>query len=412
MLSHKFGTTFSLIVVPDEENAHMIPKKRLTDRAIGTLLPAPKGKRLLLWDATIPGFAVRVTDTGAKSFVLVTRYPSDKHPTPRAIGTVGKISLASARTKAGEWLELIADGIDPKRQAATEKANTLQAICENYMAREGHKLRSIDQQKATLERLVYPRLGQRPIADIRRSEIVRLMDEIADQRGAAMAGVTLQVIRKVMNWHATRDDTFHSPIVKGMSRGKSKARQRVLSDDELRKVWAASADGSGVFGRLVRFLLLTATRRNEAAQMHRSELHGSDWIIPAERYKTNLPHLVPLSQAALALLPAEGEWMFTAYGTGPVRGFSGLKTAFDTACAVSGWTLHDLRRTARTLMSRAGVSADHAERCLGHVLGTIRGTYDLHSFATEKRQAFEALAGQVDRIVNPRENVVPLRGQA
>jgi integrase len=219
------------------------------------------------------------------------------------------------------------------------------------MAREGHKLRSIDQQKATLERLVYPRLGQRPIGDIRRSEIVRLMDEIEDQRGAAMAGVTLQIIRKVLNWHATRDDTFHSPIVKGMSRGKSKARQRVLSDDELRKVWAASSNGSGVFGRLVRFLLLTATRRNEAAQMHRSELHGSDWIIPSERYKTNLPHLIPLSPAALALLPAEGEWLFTAYGTGPVRGFSGLKTSFDTACAVTGWTLHDLRRTARTLMS-------------------------------------------------------------
>jgi integrase len=143
--------------------------------------------------------------------------------------------------------------------------------------------------------------------------------------------------------------------------------------------------------------------------MNRSELAGSDWIIPAARYKTNLPHLVPLSREALALLPAEGNWLFSAYGTRPVRGFSGLKTSFDEACGVTGWVIHDLRRTARTLMSRAGVSADHAERCLGHVLPGIRGTYDLHDFATEKRQAFEALAAQVDRIVNPRENVVPLR---
>jgi integrase len=388
----------------------MIPKKPLTDRAIAGLKSAPAGKRLLVWDATIPGFAVRVTETGSKSFVLVTRYPGDRHPTPRAIGTVGKISLATARAKAGQWHELIADGIDPRRAAETAKANTLQAICESYLAREGRKLRSVDRQKGDLERLVYPKLGHRPIAEIRRSEIVQLLDGIEDQRGPVMAQSTLHMIRKVMNWHASRDDEFRSPIVRGMSRGKPKARQRVLSDDELRKIWVASHDGDHVFGRLVRFILLTATRRNEAARMHRSELTGTEWLIPAERYKTNLPHLIPLSREALALLSAEGEWMFTTDGAIPVSGFSRLKASFDQACGVQGWTIHDLRRTARTLMSRAGIPADHAERCLGHVLPGIRGTYDLHEYAQEKRQAFEALAAQVDRIINPTDNVVPLRG--
>jgi integrase len=143
--------------------------------------------------------------------------------------------------------------------------------------------------------------------------------------------------------------------------------------------------------------------------MHRTELMGMEWVIPAERYKNKIDHLIPLSQAALALLPEAGEWMFSSSGAGPISGFSDHKRRFDEACGVRDWRLHDLRRTARTFMSRAGVLADHAERCLGHVIPGIRGVYDLHEYAAEKRQAFEALAAQVERIVNPRENVVPLR---
>jgi integrase len=146
--------------------------------------------------------------------------------------------------------------------------------------------------------------------------------------------------------------------------------------------------------------------------MHRGELNGTEWVIPAERYKNKIDHLIPLSPQALALLPAEGEWMFSISGSGPIGGFSDHKRRFDEASGVKDWRLHDLRRTARTLMSRAGVNADHAERCLGHVIPGIRGVYDHHEFVEEKRQAFEALAAQIDRIVNPRENVVPLRSAA
>ncbi len=133
----------------------MKAKKPLTDRGIAALAPAPEGKRLLIWDATVQGFGVRVTDTGNKSFVLVTRYPGDKHPTARAIGTVGAISLGKAREKAKEWLEAIADGLDPRTIAEEAQANTLKAVGDNYLERNSH-LRSIDQRKDHLERLVYP----------------------------------------------------------------------------------------------------------------------------------------------------------------------------------------------------------------------------------------------------------------
>ena len=159
--------------------------------------------------------------------------------------------------------------------------------------------------------------------------------------------------------------------------------------------------------------------------MRRGEVFGDEWTIPQERYKTGLELVIPLSdaaQAVLAAMPKIGKvgLVFTTDGKHPLGGFSKFKRAFDAKvlailregapqAMLPRWTLHDLRRTARSLMSRAGVQADHAERCLGHVIGGVRGTYDRHEYLAEKRHAFAALAALVERIVDPpADNVVPL----
>jgi integrase len=391
----------------------MKAKKVLTDRAIRALKPAGPGKRLLVWDATVPGLAVRVTDTGAKTFVLVVRYPGDRNPSPRALGTIGALSLEAARTKGREWLALIGTGVDPKDQAAARRADTLQAVAEAYLKRET-RLRTIGQRKAILDRLILPKFGHRPIEDIRRGEIVALLDRIEDRNGRGMAQYTLAVLGRLFSWHAGRSDDFRSPIVRGMTRTKpsEQRRQRTLTDPEIAAVWRAAEAHPNAFGYLVRFLLLTAVRRGEAARMRRQELVGDDWIIPSERYKTGLELVIPLSPAAkdvLAKVPrlGRGDIVFTTDGKTPVSGFSKFKKAFDQACGVTGWTLHDLRRTARSLMSRAGVPSDHAERALGHVIGGVRSTYDRFAYHDEKQRAFEALAGQIDRILHPEANVIP-----
>jgi integrase len=231
-----------------------------------------------------------------------------------------------------------------------------------------------------------------------------LLDQIEDENGPVMANSILAAIRKIMNWHASRSDEFRSPIVRGMARTKPRARDRILSDDELRAVWNA-AETKGEFGLFLRFLLLTSARRTEAAQMRWSEINGQDWTLPKERNKTKLDLVRPLSKAALATLPERnGELVF-----GMPRGtIWHAKEEFDKAVPLPHWTLHDLRRTARSLMSRAGVPSDHAERCLGHVIGGVRGTYDRHEYYKEKARAFEALAAQIDRIVRPQENVVTM----
>src|SRR5262249_39393285 len=151
---------------------------------------------------------------------------------------------------------------------------------EEYLAREGPRLRSAGDRAATFDRLVYPVLGDRPIDEIRRTDIVRLLDQIEDERGASMADQTLAYLRRVFTWHASRSDEFRSPIVRGMARTKPKDRQRerVLRDDELRAIWLKA---TGVFGALVRFILLTAARRSEASGMTWAELDGRDWTLPA-----------------------------------------------------------------------------------------------------------------------------------
>ena len=205
-----------------------------------------------------------------------------------------------------------------------------------------------------------------------------------------MADRTLEIIRKVMNWHAARSDEFRSPIVRGMARASGRSRDRVLNDDEIRAVWRATsplevplaASISPVFAAYVRFLLLTAARRSEAAKMQWSEIAGGDWTLPASRNKTGVELVRPLSRAALTIVEAQPrpcDFVFSRNGKGAMGGIAELKAALNYASGVSGWTLHDLRRTSRSLMSRAGVPSDHAERCLGHVIGGVRGTYDRHA---------------------------------
>jgi integrase len=356
-------------------------KTKLTPTVVMKASAEPDAERTVFWDETLPGFGLMVTKAGHRSFVYQYRagLRSRRMTYPISLG------LDKARKEAKKALGGVAAGGDPlqeRRKAEAMAENTLQSICEEYLRRDGQRLRTRDQIAQTLKRLVYPKLGSRQIDSVRRSEIVRLLDKIEDEHGAGMANNTLAHIRKIMNWHATRTDDFKSPIVRGMARTrpKERARDRILADDELRAVWKAATASIGPFGYLVRFILLTAARRNEAARMSDAELSGDDWIIPGARYKTKIDHVIPLSQAArdlLAIIPRiKGTPYIFTTGDQPVGGFTKFKEGFDEQCGVSDWTIHDLRRTARSLMSRAGVDADHAERCLGHVIGGVRGTYD------------------------------------
>lgn len=138
---------------------------------------------------------------------------------------------------------------------------------------------------------------------------------------------------------------------------------------------------------------------------------GDVWTLPAARNKTKVDLIRPLSETAQAILRQRRRidgctFVFSNDGRVPIWGFSFLKKRFDKKCNVTGWQLHDLRRTARSLLSRAGVSSEHSERCLGHAIGGVRGVYDRHRYLDEMRAAYEKLARLISQIVDPQPNVV------
>jgi integrase len=352
--------------------------------------------------------------TGAKSFAVRFRVNGRSRKLTLPTGT----TLAAARKAAADALFEVSQGRDPATAKIREReeqrsatADTFKAICCEFFRREGSKIRTAKNWQRDLERLVYPVLGSHVISDIRRKDLVRLLDDIEDNRGPAQADMVLAIVRRIMNWHAARDDDFKSPIVRGMARRKPSdhARSRVLNDDELRAVWRAAGGIAGPFGHFVRFLLLTAARRNEAAHMRWHEVVGTEWTLPAERSKSKRDLTRPLSAAALGVLAAVqriagSDYVFTITGL-RIGGMDKRKRQVDGASGVTGWTLHDLRRTARSLMARAGVPSEHAERCLGHTIRGVEGTYNRHAYLDEMRIAYEKLATLIQQIVEPQANV-------
>lgn len=389
--------------------------RALTDLALRKMKPGATRREIP--DAGQRGLYFVLQPSGRSSFCVRYRFAGK----PRKLTLQAGIGLAAARKEAAAALYAVHEGKDPatnkvraRAEARAAGADTLEAIVAEFVRRESPRLRSARKWQRDLERVVLPVLGRRLIADIGRRDIVRLLDKIEDDSGASAADITLSIIRRVMNWHAARSDDFRSPIVRGMTRCKPSdhARSRVLNDDEIHAVWKAATGIAGPFGYYAHFLLLTAARRNEAAHMRGSEVVGADWTFPASRNKTKVDLTRPLSAATLAVLAkvpriAGSEYVFSADGR-RLGGMGRRKREIDQASGVTGWTLHDLRRTARSLMSRAGVTSEHAERCLGHVISGVEGVYDRHSYRNEMLIAYEKLATLISQIVDPKANVVAM----
>jgi integrase len=391
--------------------------RNLTDVSVRNL--KPKTKPYEIPDARARGLRVVVFPSGARSWIVRYRFGGRT----RKLTLQSGLTLAAARLAAADAMHQLQQDRDPgetkkaaRAKAAAAAADTVQAICTEYMTREGKKLRSAKRREKELARLIYPVLGSKPIASVTRTDLIRFFDRIEDGHGPVMADIARAILSRVFHWHEGRSE-FVSPITRAVARRKTikeSARSRVLSDDELRRVWQTAAKASGPFPAIVRVLLLTAARRVEVSEMRWSELDGTDWVLPAARHKAKFDVVRPLSRAALDIIEAQPKivdspFVFTTNGRVPFRGFTRSKANFDKACGVKNWCLHDLRRTSRSLMSRAGIRPDISERVMGHAIAGVEGVYDRHTYRNEKADALTRLATLVDGIVNPRDNVTPIR---
>jgi integrase len=388
----------------------MARRKTLTDASIAALKPRPK--RFAIPDDQLPSFYVRVMPTGAKSFCAVATDPSGKQHW-KTIGPTHLYGVEEARTKAREIIKAI-------RAGEGGGPETFMSVAGQWLKQHVHKngLRSRAEIERLLAKYLFPRLAGRDFASIRRSDLATVFDEIENQHGGRQADCCLTVFQSIATWYARRNDAYASPIIKGMRRasGKAHERTRILSDAEIRQLWAALPLGD-TFGDLTKLLLLTAQRREKVVTMRWDAIEDGVWTIPSgDREKGNAGSL-RLPKLALDVLAARPRFasnphVFAASrGKGHASGFSQWKAQLDSKHLRfdEPWTLHDLRRTARSLMSRAGVSSEHAERVLGHAIAGVEGIYDRHRYHDEKAEALAKLAGLISRILEPESSVRKLR---
>ena len=420
------------------------------EKVAATIKPDPN-KRLAISDPDTRGLYLRVTPTGAKSWTVVARNPDGKQVWA-VIGDYDSHTLAEARAFARAGVKRIKSGEVAFPKVEKPKVLTFGAVQENFIKRYVDKkaLRSAPETKRIFDKYVIPRLGQKPFVDVDRDDVNALLDDIEDGKlgdrggGPVMADRVLAALSKLFAWHVTRNKKYTSPIVRGMGRADKPNRKRVLSDDEIRLFWAVAND-TGTFGRFLQICLLTGQRRAKVMAMRWDDMADSIWTIApeerivegtddekevkrklrsAEREKSNAGTL-KLSPLALDIIgpkpePLTNPYVFAGRGETHLDPGSKLKKAFDAKLAaangdktIPSWTIHDLRRTAKTRMAKAGVRPDVSERVLGHTINGVEGIYDHHDYDSEKADALERLAAQVERIINPpADNVVEFPASA
>jgi integrase len=419
----------------------MAQRAVLTDRLLKSLKPAPAGQRVVHWDGARPSFGVRVTDRGVVSFFVMRRMPGKPQPVRVALGRYPEINLAQARKLATAALGDLVSGVHPKARAreeraaaAKQEANTFAALADRFLRRPAAtKLRTASAIEKTINRHLIPRWGARVASEIRRADVIAMIETIGEESGPYMAAKAFALASSIYRFGVMRELVESNPcnLIKPSDFvGEMAPRQRVLADSEITLIWQATKgeirngiESTYPAGPFTRFLLLTAVRRNEVGRMTWSEvdLDNALWVIPAHRTKTATPHEVPLSGMAIDLLRSlprfAGDFVFsTTGGRAPIGAFGRFKDIIDKRVArlvpagLPNWRFHDLRRTARTSLSSLGVSPFIAELILGHAQVGVSAVYDTFRYQSQKREALELWASKLRTIVEPLPaNVVPLK---
>lgn len=369
-------------------------------------------------DSDVPGLRIRVGKSGVKTFILRKRIGDRIRNI--TVGRYGpRFGLADARRKARMLISDIEAGkalpCPAKRTAST--AGTIRGMMPSYLRSKAH-LRSLPDLTSSINKYILPQFGDRFADSITRAEITEFIAEIGETRPARARNVLAQ-LSAFYSWALPRLERLQANPCRDAGRpAKPKARDRVLSDQELAGLWKV-ADGEPLpWGPALKLLIITGTRRSEVFGADRSEfdLKTREWVIPAERSKNGLPHIVTLSPVAVSIIQAipeaEGSAkLFPAWGN-PENGASGYSRALTRfrksldkvleRNRAEHWTIHDIRRTVATGLQRLGVRFEVTEAVLNHVSGSkggIAGVYQRHDWKAEKRDALAAWSRHVEDLL-------------
>jgi integrase len=401
-----------------------MPKAKLTDFLVRKTNP-PTGRDYLdIPDLVLPGFYLRINRGGTRSFFVVTRVKGTGRQIRKRLGTYPHISLADARESAREIMRLAQGGVAPDalerldvHREQRERLSTFAGVCEEFLVDyvQAKQLRTAREIERMIRVELIPRWGALPISEIKRVDVKTMLREKA-RTAPVSAARTLAVAQKIFNWALDEGIIDATPIARLTPPAPPRERDRVLSNDEIKALWGASAKMGYPFGAILRLLFVTGQRRGEVAGMRWSEIDGTFWTIPAERSKSARAHRVALSPLAIRMLetlPRVGECVMSSgrVGDKPVSGFSWAKQLADKLSGVEDWRVHDIRRTVATKMRELGIDRLTVSQVLGHAEGGITRIYDRYSADSEKRHALETWARYLDDLEHGRPaNVTPLRG--
>ena len=377
-------------------------ERNLTDNILRSAQAADA--RYDLYDAQVRGLGVRVGTSGSKSWFVMTRV--DGRMTRRTIGHYPQTGLKEARNRGAEELVKMARG----EIEAPVKRQSFRETYTEWMQRDQGKNRTASQVSSAMELHVLPKLGPRRLGSIKKSDVLKIIDGIRDGGAEVQANRVLAFLRRFFNWCLERDYLSQNPTAGIAKPSKEVARDRVLSPDDICRVMNAARQMGYPFGPFVEILVLTGQRRDEVAGMRWDEVNKAEnvWVQPASRAKNGKAHPDHISEAALAVLTSvprldECDLIFPATRVRrktedgirapalPISGFSTAKRRLDELSGVTGWTLHDLRRSFAThCTERLGLSPVVVDKILNHQSGSVRGimaVYQRGQYLEERRKA-------------------------
>jgi integrase len=387
-----------------------MPRIKMTKSNIDAL---PIGKSdVVHWDVGRPGFGMKVTPKGRKVFVVLYRTGgSGSRLRKYTIGPYGRVTLHQAQVAAQKVFAAKLEGRDPageKREAKRRVvADRVDDLLEAYIAQHVTQRRSGGEISRLLRREIGKAWGSRSIHEITKRDVVEVITAI-EQRGAPVAAnKTLKTLKTFLRWCVGRAVLDRSPADEVPLPAKEISRDRILADNELARVIIAARKIGGPYGGIVELLTLTAQRREEVARVTSDEfdIEQGIWTLPKSRTKNGKPHIVHLSNEAVIVLNKSNRirtFVFSFDGTRPFQDFSRAKRELDELSGVTGWRLHDLRRTCVSGMARLGIPPHVADKILNHQSGTISGVaavYQRHDFLAERKDALERWGAHVRKIL-------------
>ncbi len=393
---------------------------KLTDRAIQAIKPAEK--RYEVWETNGKGFGLRVSPAGRKTWIFMYRFQGKSRR--MTFGDYPDMPLADAHEEHARARKLLNRGIDPgnRKQAAIEverRAPTVADLVKEFLkSLEVKGNRTWREYERSLNKDVVPEWGHVKAKDIRRRDVVLLMEKIAGRGAVNQSTQVFKIVRRMFNFAVERDLLEHSPCLQVKPLAPDNKKDRFLSEEEIKTFWTAleKCGMTEELKRALKLILVTAQRPGEVIGAHESEMDGEWWTIPAERSKNKRSHrvfLTPLAQG-LFLEPDEDGFYFPSPRGGRAievnalahavrRAMNPDKETGEVKLALDHFTPHDLRRTAASHMAQLGYGVI-VEKVLNHTNRTVTAIYDRYDYDREKRQALEGWARKLERILSDKKN--------